>query len=116
MLPRMISVLGKKYKITKKYPREKGKEDVNKDLQREFMGLFIADKDLIWINPKQSEEDQWRTLFHELGHATMYRNGVRFSGEVPEGLEEIIVETFSSVFFECFDNLYPGFYREEDDD
>lgn len=114
MLPRSVEVLGKKYKITKKFPKEKGKEDINKELQREFMGLFISDKDLIWINPKQSEEDQWRTLFHELGHATMFRNGVRFSGEVPDGLEEIIVETFASVFFECFNKLYPEFYREED--
>ena len=53
MLPKTIEVLGKKFKVVKRYPKNKDNSDPNKDLQREYLGLFIADKNMIWINTRQ---------------------------------------------------------------
>lgn len=50
-----------------------------------------------------------------MGHAVMHRNGMRFSGEVTEGCEEIIVETNANVFFEFFNGMFPDFYIDEEE-
>lgn len=89
-----LNVLGKDYKISKKLSPDLAIQ-INED---DFMGLCMDDRGEIFINKAYKHgEKYWATLFHELGHATMYRNGIRNSSLVPIELEEIIVETMASV-------------------
>lgn len=90
-----VNILGMDFKVTSKL----AKGDV-KEIADQVMGYCHKEDSRIWINPKYSKEHYWRTLFHEMGHATMYRNGINFSGMIPYELEEILVETFASVFYE----------------
>lgn len=95
-----IDVLGRKYKITNKIPKK------HPDLPDTYMGLCMDDIGLIYLNKDLREgEEYWTTLFHELGHAVMYRNGVRFSGAIPLELEEIIVETMASGYYNLFKQM-----------
>lgn len=90
-----LNVLGKDYKITNKVPVDIPLAELD------FMGLCMDDRGEIYINKEYKHgEKYWATLFHELGHATMYRNGIRNSGLIPIELEEIIVETMASVQYE----------------
>lgn len=114
MLPKKVSVLGRKHVVKKSLPKDLPKT-VKDAMNRDFDGLFYGAKAEIWINPKQDLEAQWRTMFHEVGHAIMYRNGLRFSDLVDERVEEVIVETFGNVFFELFDSMYPEFWKGDDD-
>jgi len=110
-LPKKISVLGRKHTVTTRIDRK-----LPKEVARDYDGLFHGSTGKIWVNPRQNDENQWRTLFHEIGHAIMYRNGLRFSDLVDERVEEVIVETFGNVYFELFDSLYPNFWKDEDED
>lgn len=117
MLPRSVNVLGQKYKITHKHPKKYRSEFFSKEQLKEWEfgvdGRFFADTRTIWVSPHLSNEDQWRTLFHEIGHAVLIRNGVAYSGSIPSALEEILVETNASVFFEFVNSMFPKFYDEE---
>lgn len=90
-----VKVLGQKYKITSKAPKDLSPEQV-----QGYFGTCDREKGSIWLNDRLDTEHKYRTLFHEMGHAVMYRNGVAFSGSVPIELEEILVETFASMQYE----------------
>lgn len=91
---KQIDILGKKYKI-KKMPKK-----YMSGGEFDYLGICDDRKALIYLNPKLQEgEDYFTTLLHEIGHAIMYRNGVRFNGMIPIELEEIIVETGANVFY-----------------
>ena len=89
-IPKKIHVLGIEIKIRH-----------NSELQdKGLQGLaWLYDK-IIEINPNLNLEMQWRTLYHEMGHFVLHRTGINISGQVPEPLEEIIVETFSNTIYE----------------
>lgn len=108
-----ITVLGKDYKIVKKLPK-KLSEKVTQEELNTYYGLCFMEEGLIWIHPKLTNEHFYRTLFHETGHATMYRNGVRFSGMIPMELEEILVETFASKEYETMKALIKEVLKHED--
>ena len=90
-----VNILGQKYKLTFKAPK-----DLTPEQAEGYFGVCYRDKSLIWISQKLDIEHRYRTLFHEMGHGVMYRSGVSFSGAIPLELEEIIVETFSSMQYE----------------
>ncbi len=90
-----VTVLGQKYKITNKIPKDL--DEITADM---LFGRCDREKGIIFIHEKLDVEHKYRTLFHEMGHAAMYRNGVAFSGAIPLELEEILVETFASMQYE----------------
>lgn len=96
-----INVLGKDYKILKNIPK-KWELEIN---EAEFMGLCFDMKASIFVNPELTGEDYWTTLFHEVGHAVMYRSGVRNSGAITKEVEEIIVETMANVNYVLFKEI-----------
>lgn len=99
-LPRSYTVFGQKVAITNKLPVEyaaRYPEGVY-----HLWGLYIPHEQTIYVNPKQSIEMQWRTLYHELGHALMYRIGLPYSDEFGDGLHEQIVETYANFMYESF--------------
>lgn len=104
-----VDVLGQKYKIIM------SNKGITKDILDTCHGYCMRDEGLIWINPKLNLEHSYRTLFHEMGHAVMYRNGVAFSGSIPMELEEILVETFSSMQYEFLIHFLKGMLNYEDD-
>ena len=89
-----VDILGQKFKVTHK---NKG---VSQEMVDTHYGTCNREEHTIWINEKLSTEHKYRTLFHEMGHATFYRSGVSFSGAIPMELEEILVEVFSSQQYE----------------
>lgn len=103
------TILGQKYKVTTKTPK-----DLDPETAATLYGCCILDKNLIWINDKLNLEHKYRTLFHEMGHAVMYRNGVSFSGAIPMELEEILVETFASMQYEFMRDFLKGMLKHED--
>ena len=102
-----VTILGQKYKISKdnKMPEA---------ILEELHGYCDREKSIIWVNPKQSLEHKYRTLFHEMGHGVMYRNGVSFSGMIPIELEEIIVETMASMQYEFTRDFLKGLLKHDD--
>lgn len=90
-----VSVLGQKYKITSRPPKE-----LTPEQSEGYFGICMRDKSLIWIHDKLDIEHKYRTLFHEMGHAAVYRSGISFSGAIPMELEEILVEVFANVQYE----------------
>jgi Zn-dependent peptidase ImmA (M78 family) len=99
-LPKSFLVFGQKIKITNKLPMAYAKmyDEQNYNL----WGLYLPHETTVYVNPKQSMEMQWRTLYHELGHALMYRIGLPYSEEFGAGLHEQIVETYANFIFESF--------------
>ncbi len=61
-------------------------------------GLCDYDRKKIYISHRQSIEEVWTTLLHELGHALMIRSGVAQS--VSNDVIEIIVENYSRMLAE----------------
>jgi Zn-dependent peptidase ImmA (M78 family) len=112
-IPKSVNILGRKSKISTKFKKGTSQE-LKSIMARDYDGLFHGSSGEIWINPRQDLECQWRTLFHEIGHGVMYRNGLRFSDLVDERVEEVIVETFANVYFELFDSMYPNFWKDEE--
>lgn len=99
-LPRTYTVFGQKVTITNKLPPKYAKFY---DTETQYLwGLYIPHELTIYVNPNQSLEMQWRTLYHELGHALMYRIGLPYSEEFGAGLHEQIVETYANFIFESF--------------
>ena len=90
-----VNILGQKYKVTHKAPK-----DLTPEQSEGYFGICNREDGSIWISERLNIEHKYRTLFHEMGHAVMYRNGVSFSGAIPIELEEILVETFSSMQYE----------------
>ena len=103
-----VNILGQIYKVTTKTPK-----GMPEDMADNFYGHCERDKSLIWINNKLDNEHKYRTLFHEMGHATFYRSGVSFSGAIPMELEEIIVEVFASQQYEFMQDLIKGLLKYE---
>ena len=97
-LPKSFTVFGQKVTITNKLDPKYSLQMKNYDL----WGLYIPHETKIYVNPKQSLENQWRTLYHELGHALMYRIGLPYSDEFGDGLHEQIVETYANFIYESF--------------
>jgi len=94
ILPYSVSILGMKYKVTNKIPKEHAQYNGSD-------GLFIGDKHLIYINDAMSEEMQWRAFYHEFIHAIQYRSGISFTGISSEILE-IMAETGASAIYELY--------------
>lgn len=93
MTLKSINILGKRYKIKK----------LTSNFDENYLGVCQDDIATIYLNTKLREgEEYWTTLFHEVGHGVMYRNGIRFSGAIPLELEEIIVETMSQAYYVMF--------------
>lgn len=97
-LPKTFTVFGQKVKITHNLPEKYKASYQGYNLH----GLYIPSEYLIYINPSQSQEQQWRTLYHECGHALMYRIGLPYSDEFGEGLHEQIVECYANFIYETF--------------
>lgn len=47
MLPRSITVLGQKFKVTTKLPSKMAKADVSNEIPRSIDGFFMADERII---------------------------------------------------------------------
>tara|TARA_R110000751_G_scaffold260103_1_gene359416 strand:+ start:161 stop:526 length:366 start_codon:yes stop_codon:yes gene_type:complete len=105
-----VNVLGQIYKV------KSDNKKVPQDIIDSQYGHCDRDSSYIWINEKLSNEQKYRTLFHEMGHSVVYRNGVAFSGALPMELEEILVETFASMQYEFLRDLIKGLMKYEDID
>ena len=103
------TILGQKYKISTKTPK-----DISPETLDQYHGYCQREKNFIWINDRLDMEHKYRTLFHEMGHAVMYRNGVTFSGAIPIEMEEILVETFASMQYEFMRDFLKGMLKYED--
>ena len=99
-LPRSYTVFGQKIIITNKLPLAYAKMYESDNMY--LWGLYIPHEQTVYVNPKQTLEMQWRTLYHELGHALMYRIGLPYNDEFGHGLHEQIVETYSNFIYESF--------------
>lgn len=102
-----VDVLGKKYRVTRKFPSE-----LSDYREEDLMGQCFDAKQVLFVNKEMSGEHYWTTLFHEIGHAVMYRNGLRFCGVFPSHLEEIVVETFSAVNYELTKKILAEIEKE----
>lgn len=106
-----VMVLGQKVKVTTRTP----KELVESGTSLMYMGHYDGEANLIWINKDIGDnESKMRTLFHEIGHVTMQRSGVTFSGAVSRELEEILVETNANVFYEFMSKIIKDALKEKD--
>lgn len=103
-----INILGQKYRVTTKTPK-----GMPAELLENHYGICDRESNSIWINEKLNSEHKYRTLFHEMGHATFYRSGISFSGAIPMELEEIIVEVFASQQYEFLRDLIKGLVKHE---
>ncbi len=95
MIPKEIVILGEKWRI--KFCKKTFKS-------QDYYGVCYRDKRLIVINPDLDLMEQYKTLWHEIGHALFTRNGVTFSGGVSAEMEEIIVETYANLIQDIFFN------------
>ena len=97
LMVKRVNILGKKYKVSNKVPKD---IPCNED---DFMGLCMDDRGQIFINKNYTRgENYYSTLMHEVGHGTMFRNGLRNSGLIPIEVEEIIVETMANTNYDLF--------------
>ena len=97
-LPKSYTVLGQKIKITQKLEPQY----LDRYAEYNLYGLYMHDKLEIYVSPDQSLESQWRTLFHELGHALCYRSGLAFDDQFRDGLHEQLVELYANFIYESF--------------
>tara|TARA_R110000868_G_C10972634_1_gene770615 strand:+ start:6580 stop:6984 length:405 start_codon:yes stop_codon:yes gene_type:complete len=104
-----VNILGQKYKITTKSPKE-----IPPELLDQYYGWIDKENSSIWVKDSLNNEHKYRTLMHEMGHGVFYRNGINFSGLIPAELEEIIVETFSSMQYEFMRDFIKGVLKYED--
>jgi Zn-dependent peptidase ImmA (M78 family) len=100
MLPKSINVLGQKYKVVKKLP----KNHERKGDEAAVMGYFDAFEGFIYVNHNYSKEIVWRSFFHEFYHAVQYRNGSMFDGTSIQIIERD-AETASSAIYELIVQL-----------
>lgn len=94
ILPKEIELFGKVFTVT-----EKKKIMYEGD---ECEGLFLPDTCEIYIKKDLNRENKVKTFIHELGHAMIWRTGLKQSN-LSEELEEIIVENYSTFLWELFD-------------
>ncbi len=97
-IPRSFKVFGQKVTISHKLPEKYQQNFEGYNL----WGLYMPNELAIYINPEQGLEQQWRTLYHELGHALMYRIGLPYNNEFTDGLHEQIVEGYANFIYESF--------------
>ena len=103
-----VNVLGQRYRVTTKNPK-----GMPSEMLESHYGICDRESNSIWINEKLNTEHKYRTLFHEMGHATFYRSGISFSGAIPMELEEIIVEVFASQQYEFMEEFIKGLLKHE---
>lgn len=84
-----INVLGQKIKV------------VIKKIDRNYLGLFYADHNLIEISDEAKGDKLVETLVHEIGHAIFKRSGLD-QASISHDAQEIICEQFSKVICENF--------------
>jgi hypothetical protein len=87
-----VNVLGATYKIVDKLSRKELDPEYLKGLD----GLCNCKDRKIWLNPELQGREKIKTLLHEIGHATMERNGLHYTDLIDMNIEEIIVETMST--------------------
>jgi Zn-dependent peptidase ImmA (M78 family) len=97
-LPKSVNVLGQKIKVTYKIPTYLSLEE--QEEVKLCYGVYLPDYKVIWINKKLPIDVQWSSLFHEIGHAILNRNGLRFSKAIKSDIEEVVVETFGNTYYE----------------
>jgi Zn-dependent peptidase ImmA (M78 family) len=85
-------VLGAKYKIVTKIP----KKEIDPEYLKGLDGLCNCKAKKIWINPELKGGEKVRTILHEIGHATLERNGMHYTDLLDPNTEEIIVETMAT--------------------
>lgn len=101
MLPKKINVLGMPISIYSKIPKKiLEKESFNGFVEESVYGVFSAQDSLIYINPKQDQEHQMRTLLHEISHVIAYRSGLKFISNWNDDLEEVLCEAVANTFYE----------------
>ncbi len=67
-----------------------------------YQGLYFPLEKHIFINPELNEENQLRTLYHEMGHALMYRASIPCMEKFDIDLHELIVDVYSTFIYEFF--------------
>lgn len=95
IIPNGIIILGEKWKI--KFCK-KALGNPNYD------GICLREQREIVINPDLDLLEQYKTLWHEIGHALLSRSGVIYSGGLSAELEEIIVENYANLIHDIFFN------------
>ena len=100
-LPKSYDVFGLKIKVTDKFDYNwvNGSEPFSID---QLQGLYIPQERTIWINPRLNMEEKWRTFYHEVGHALMFRMALPYGDELSNGLHEMIVEGYGNFMYEKF--------------
>lgn len=89
-LPKFIPVGGLKWAVSIA-------PDLKDDEGNKCHGLTDTDKSTIYINPDQSLEEQWQTLFHEATHAAFFMGG--HSQELEENKEEALIRCVESLLW-----------------
>ena len=69
-IPKSVNILGQKWKIV---------IDKEKLTHSGLHGECDYDKKTIFINDENDDEEQFRTFFHETGHALLARSGIKYS-------------------------------------
>jgi hypothetical protein len=85
-LPRKLNVFGQTWKV----------KVTSVDIQ--YAGYCDRSSHTIVISDKQSKEELWHTLIHEILHASVSR--VSINQTLSPELEEVIVDTFATVLME----------------
>ena len=100
MLPNSVTVLGFKFKIVTKLPRKLPEATAREINLEGLYGCFLPNEGIIYINKSLNDEQQLRTLLHELTHAIVHRSGLRFTLSWSEDLEEILCEAMANTIYE----------------
>ena len=95
MIPKSIVIMGEKWKI-KFCKKLLGNPN--------YYGVCLRESRTIVINPDLELMEQYKTLWHEVGHALLGRCGVIYSGGLSSELEEIVVENYANVLHDIFFN------------
>jgi len=106
-----VDILGEKYKVTSRLP-SKYRKEVDPSL---YSGLCFREDNLIWISPKLEGKNYIKTLIHEMGHGLLMSNAITYTGTISPELEEILVETNSSMVFTFMQQMIKDYLKEEDD-
>lgn len=97
-IPKSFNVFGRKVKITQKLPEKYAAKYAGWDLY----GLFMYEDFTIYVDPSRSLDQQWQTLYHELGHALIYRTGLALDEGFDDGKHEMLVEMYANFIFDTF--------------
>lgn len=95
--PRTLDVYGDKIKLRVRHPVKDS--DGNK-----VVGTYCYDDGIIEIDSRLDDDQKIHTLLHELGHAVFHRlSAGHLDNNIPYELEEIIVNSFATLYTELFD-------------